>query len=403
MVTTPKSIKVIGNPSSFAKDHEDGHGTVRITRSTPQSLKKRSWFSPTTSKQRCGAALKSDSLFADFELQSVSSEETTKRQKKSVNEHTGISSKATKLDKLNASKSIKPKCLTTKSKKGIEATTIKVTDASKQHRSITSKKQDLSLEPNTAKATKSTESKPTLFPNTNDSPKASKQRTRWIHPMYLPVNQGINVLHASAELGRQGKTADTAEDMLRTMRNDRHKVFDFANQQLESRIVQYCIDHDYTYKEWNEDEVIERQIRSFANVCKSWREDGSEENAARMWNCMFGQFDLMERWEYKLEAEFMNINGWKYLDADDETDIQHRKTCIARVIRQAKVNLVKRLNVYSIRTHRGMIGLKRKNYSVKQTHPDFKPRKKGCFDYHSFVTKAVCRWYILTCKIIYLS
>jgi hypothetical protein len=212
---------------------------------------------------------------------------------------------------------------------------------------------------------------------------------KWIHPLYLPVNQGINKFHASAELGRRGKTADNVEEMLRTMMNDRHKVYDYANEQIERRIVDYCVEKGYTYKDWNADDLVERQIKSFQNVCKSWREDGSEANAARMWNCMFGQFDHTDRWEYELEDEFMKLNNWRYIDVDDEMKGNFRKNCVARLIRQSKVNLVKRMNDFTKRTHRGVVGLKRK-HAKKPTDPDFKPRKKGCFVYDDFVKEQVC-------------
>jgi hypothetical protein len=443
--STPHSKKATSK--EIPNDHLTDKGLSRVTRSTPDSLKKRSWFSPSSAKQR--HASKNAALIASpLSLESLPSTPLTAARQQlrnaAVGQHNTQPERTVTVfnHPLNASSTSKRSSLDNSS------STSKRSSRDKQRSRDETKERDRGIEWKHTNRDKSNaifdytdsdgdsnnvEDKATVLTcNKNDVTKvpdrgrkmakdnakiktgqgkeeANSEREetthkpvsegkstnvngikyKWIHPLYLPVNQGINKFHASAELGRRGKTADNVEEMLRTMMNDRHKVYDFANEQIERRIVDYCVEKGYTYKDYNADDLIERQIKSFQNVCKSWREDGSEANAARMWNCMFGQFDHTDRWEYELEDEFMKLNNWRYIDVDDEMKGNFRKNCVARLIRQSKVNLVKRMNDFTKRTHRGVVGLKRK-HAKKPTDPDFKPRKKGCFVYDDFVKEQVC-------------
>lgn len=114
---------------------------------------------------------------------------------------------------------------------------------------------------------------------------------RYILPTYLPCNEAITAMHASAELGRLGLSLDGTDDMLHKMKTDRNIVMDFGSEEVEKLIVHYCIKGSYTYHaDLNGNPKNVRQIRSFRNVVESWRDDGSEVNASRMRNCMFDRF-----------------------------------------------------------------------------------------------------------------
>ena len=110
-----------------------------------------------------------------------------------------------------------------------------------------------------------------------------------------------------------------------------------------------------------------------------------------MWNAFFGQFDILEKWEFDWEQEFLHEHNWRYLEPIDiDQKKGYRKKCVSRLIRQAKVNIVKRLNDASKETHKCVIGMKRNN-AKKQSDPDFKPRQLAQFQYDDFVkTRKVC-------------
>ena len=162
------------------------------------------------------------------------------------------------------------------------------------------------------------------------------------------------------------------------------------HRRTSKKVVDYCLEHNIKYKDPNEDEEIKRPIKNFKNVLMSWKVDGSPEHAQDMWQAFFGQFDQAKGWEFDLEQQFMIENGWKYLVLIEDVPSKHRKNCIARLIRQCKVNVVKRLNDATKHTHGRVIGVKRVN-AKKQTDPDFKPRKLAHFEYDEFVkTQKVC-------------
>ena len=173
------------------------------------------------------------------------------------------------------------------------------------------------------------------------------------------------------------------------MRPDRNKVMDFGTNQIDKLIVHYCLKCKYTYHadlKGNPKDV--RQIKEFRNVLESWRDDGSEVNASRIWNCMFGQFDAKPGWEFEIERAFMELNKWEYIEVDSHMQKTFRKGCVARLIRQCKVNMVKRLNNASKKTHHGLIGIKRKSAN-SPNDPAFKPRKRGYFVYDDYVKESV--------------
>jgi hypothetical protein len=322
--STPPSKKAPSKDN--ANDHLTDKGLSRVTRSTPDSLKKRSWFSPSSAKQRHASknaaliasplsleSLPSTPLTAarqqlrnaaigqhntqpertvtvfNQNLNASSTSKHSSREKQRSRDETkernrGIEWKHTNRDKSNA---ILDYIDSDEDSKNVEHEATVLTRNKNDVTKVPDRGRKMAKDNAKIKTGQGKEEANSEREETTHKPVSEGQSTnvngikyKWIHPLYLPVNQGINKFHASAELGRRGKTADNVEDMLRTMQNDRHKVYDFANEQIERRIVDYCVEKGYTYKDWNADDLVERQIKSFQNVCKSWREDGSEANAA---------------------------------------------------------------------------------------------------------------------------
>lgn len=221
----------------------------------------------------------------------------------------------------------------------------------------------------------------------------SQKTCKRIPPLYLPVGVKITPAFAAAALGRKNVKVDshTIEDMMKEMKVDRSTVNEYAAAHIEKQILLYCLDKNVHYIDPNEDEVVKRPIKTFKHVLLSWRGDASPEHAEHMWMAFFGQFDKMKGWEHELEEQFMMEKNWRYLvDDDDDTRKKRRKNCIARLIRQCKVNAVKRLNDAAKNTHRRVIGMKRVN-ALKQSDPNFKPRKLATFQYDDFV-KTIKVW-----------
>ena len=135
----------------------------------------------------------------------------------------------------------------------------------------------------------------------------------------------------------------------------------------------------------NHDFVHRTSKKSFRDVQLSWKNDDSVDNACCIWNCMFGVFEQQSGWELRLEDKFVKLNSWRYIEVDDaEQHKQIRRGCVSKIIRQAKVNMVRRVNDSTLRTHGGKMGIKQND---NKTYT--KRRQKGLFDYSQFVRKPV--------------
>jgi hypothetical protein len=113
-------------------------------------------------------------------------------------------------------------------------------------------------------------------------------------------------------------------------------------------------------------------IMTFQQLGAYWKENGTEDAAAILWQTCYGSFDFKINWELDLEREYMSLRGYSYVDTG-KTPV---KGCVARSLALRKSEAIKILNKKSDSSHKGTIYMSRKNVA-SQNGKKFAKRKKG--------------------------
>ena len=113
-------------------------------------------------------------------------------------------------------------------------------------------------------------------------------------------------------------------------------------------------------------------IMTFEQLGTYWKENGTEEAAAILWQTCYGSFDFMINWELDLEKEYMDYRGYSY----GEKGKLPNKGCVARSLALRKSEAIKILNRKSERLHKGTFYMSRKNVML-ENGKKFAKRKKG--------------------------
>lgn len=116
------------------------------------------------------------------------------------------------------------------------------------------------------------------------------------------------------------------------------------------------------------------KIHTMTGLKTEFRNDGSPEFAAKLWNGCYRSFDDAPNWENEAETEYMLMNCLAYhalKEGETET-----KGCIARLFVDVKKEVIKALNRSTVLTHGGQIRMKRTPQEVV-SQGKYKKRKKG--------------------------
>jgi hypothetical protein len=113
-------------------------------------------------------------------------------------------------------------------------------------------------------------------------------------------------------------------------------------------------------------------IMTFEQLGAYWKENGTEDAAAILWQTCYGSFDFLINWELDLEKEYMDYRGYSYV----ETAKSPNKGCVARSLALRKSEAIKILNRKSERSHKGTFYMSRKNVML-ENGKKFAKRKKG--------------------------
>ena len=97
-------------------------------------------------------------------------------------------------------------------------------------------------------------------------------------------------------------------------------------------------------------------VQRYSDIGRSWAKDGSNENAAIMYQILFGMYEGKEKkdWSRTLEREYMQENHMVYKDVEDDID-EGSRGCYERVITHSKGKLVKGLNNKGKHSHNKVV------------------------------------------------
>jgi hypothetical protein len=119
---------------------------------------------------------------------------------------------------------------------------------------------------------------------------------------------------------------------------EREEVREWASDRLRERMLEKALSLNMKFKG--------SRINKHHDIKKSWREDGSDENAKKMYAVMFGDYEEKNAaWSKTMEREFMESNDREYI-ADKRKGEQERskKGCYEKIITKAKTNVVRLMN-----------------------------------------------------------
>jgi hypothetical protein len=154
-------------------------------------------------------------------------------------------------------------------------------------------------------------------------------------------------------------TDDELTELVKQVSDVKRDVISWGKQRVRELLVEHS-------KEFLHD------IMTFEQLGAYWKENGTEDAAAILWQTCYGSFDFRINWELDLEQEYMEHRGYSYGD----TGKSPTKGCVARSLALRKSEAIKILNKKSERSHKGTFYMSRKNVTLENGNK-FAKRKKG--------------------------
>jgi hypothetical protein len=113
-------------------------------------------------------------------------------------------------------------------------------------------------------------------------------------------------------------------------------------------------------------------VLNMTELKSKFREDSSQEFAAKMWQTVHGTFDMKPGWDRIMEETYMDFAELTYSKNNNGDE---KKGCIAKLFNEVKKETVKSINRAGNSGHGGKVRLKRTKEEVEQQ--GLTKRKKG--------------------------
>jgi hypothetical protein len=164
------------------------------------------------------------------------------------------------------------------------------------------------------------------------------------------------------------------QERIDTMNYDRSLINAWAKQTLRKRMLKKA--REVRMK------VKGRVVQRFSDIGKSWKGDGSVNNARLLYHVCFSDYELSNRgWSRAMEATYMEENQIEYIPENEKTKAgKMKRGCYERIITHAKGKLVKALNSKSEKTHTKLMCITlTKNDKKAARKPSWWKRGPGAF------------------------
>jgi hypothetical protein len=157
-----------------------------------------------------------------------------------------------------------------------------------------------------------------------------------------------NISHLNDIFGTRAvreMTEDGRKEKMDAMNYDRSLINAWAKQTLRKRMLKKAREVRMRVKG--------RLVQRFSDIGKSWKGDGSVNNARLLYHVCFSDYEMSNRgWSRAMEQTYMEENSLEYLPEKDTTKSgKTKRGCYERIITHAKGKLVKALNSKSEKTH----------------------------------------------------
>ena len=154
------------------------------------------------------------------------------------------------------------------------------------------------------------------------------------------------------------------------LKDEREELKSWASHQIHQMMSDEATRLNLTFGSSN------CRVRSARDLTTCFKEAETDDDFHKMWDMMFGKFDLSPGWAKKLEETYMAMKRWEYVV--DKEDSKKRTKCIEQQITQVKVDLVRNLNATGKSTHNKTVGISRTKKEITDK-TKYTKRIKGVF------------------------
>jgi hypothetical protein len=200
---------------------------------------------------------------------------------------------------------------------------------------------------------------------------------RIISTNYLPKDRA-SPNHASIIAGA-GATEARISVVGKEIEKMKTELVDYAKMKLRKMMLTRAVKEGMQVREYTTNDKW-RSVTKFEEIGESWRDDGSNENAERVFNVTYQLFDNVPSLVTDIGVSFMHAGNLEY----DQPLQGKKKGCILEIVEVQKRVLIRLINDRTKRTHGQRIAISRVGV---QDEERFRKRKRGVFDL-SFVKRS---------------
>jgi hypothetical protein len=167
---------------------------------------------------------------------------------------------------------------------------------------------------------------------------------RIISTNYLPKDRA-SPNHASIIAGA-GATEARIRVVGKEIEKMKTELVDYAKMKLRKMMLTRAVKEGMQVREYTTNDKW-RSVTKFEEIGESWRDDGSNENAERVFNVTYQLFDNVPSLVTDIGVSFMHAGNLEY----DQPLQGKKKGCILEIVEVQKRVLIRLINDWTKRTH----------------------------------------------------
>jgi hypothetical protein len=171
--------------------------------------------------------------------------------------------------------------------------------------------------------------------------------------------------------GNELTTEALAMKKLHELNESKQQIKNVAKNIISTMIIKRASELDVKYEDTSGNLI---PVSSYQDVGMSWKQNTSKRNAVKMFDILFGQFEISSiHWRAHMEKEIMNELKIKY---SDNTVFRNKESgCVSKIITLAKNEIIRNINRQGKLFHGKSIGVA----NPKGTGKKAKRRTPGAF------------------------
>ncbi len=163
-----------------------------------------------------------------------------------------------------------------------------------------------------------------------------------VHRQRLKLKGSHGRDHVMMNYGFELLGPESIERMKKQLDQESIDVRSWASDQLRTRMLNKALSLNMQYRG--------QRINKHKDIKSSWKEDPSDENAAKMYEVMFGDYENKNAaWSRTMERQYMESRDIEYLPDALAVNERTQKGCYEKIITKSKTIQVRLMNRDSAR------------------------------------------------------